>query len=163
MKKSLASLALVAIPFLFIQLPSVMAQDERELEGFLYPPLPPSGQERVWNGQETGPSGNNILFDFLSPDPVRTSDRKPLFLGSLGNSLLEGMNQGECQLSEEDKDALLMGEPQDHSCVMGLRYYFSEFDFGHFYKSFFSFMGSGNSRTAREDQGFSFYVDSTAP
>jgi hypothetical protein len=163
MKKSLASLALMVIPFLFIQMPSVMAQDERQLDGFLYPPLPPSGQERTWNGEETDPLWNNIPFDSLSLDPVRTPDRKILFLGSLGNSLLEGMNQGESQFSEEDKDALLMGEPQDHSYVMGLRYSFSEFDLGHFYESIRSFMGSGNSRTARKDQGFSFYVDSTAP
>ena len=73
------------------------------------------------------------------------------------------MNQGESQFSEEDRDALLMGEPQDHSCVMGLRYSFSEFDLGLFYESIRSFMGSGNSRTVRKDQGFSFYVDSTAP
>ena len=162
MKKALASLALLFALSLFIQLTPVLAQDGQQVDGFLYPPLPPMNQvnqERIWQEKETTPHWNDAALDSPYPDTGQTSGRNLLSLGSLGNRILQGMNQEEQQPSAEDKDALLVGEPQDASCVMGLRYSFSEFDLAHFCKSFFSLVGAGKGPREHDDQGFSFYVD----
>ena len=92
-------------------------------------------------------------------DTVLIPERKTFFLGSLAEGFLEGMDHRALQLTEEEKDALLSGEPQDNSCVMGLRYSFSEFDIGHFCKSLFTLIGGGDKSAQKDDQGFKFYLD----
>lgn len=171
MKKTIASFTLIIMLSLFTQLSTAGAQDQRQWNNFLYPPLPPAApgqareqaQPQFWYGEEAHPLWKNMPPDSLTMATVQIPGTKSFFLGSLTEGILEGMNQTAPQFSEEERDALLSGEPQDTACVMGLRYSFSEFEFRHFFKSFFNLIGAGKSHPSQKDQGFTFYVDSTSP
>ncbi len=162
MSKTGASLVLIIIISLMCHLSTARAQDPLNLD-ILYPSLPNSPTRELvvqWNGKEADPFWEKFAPDSMNMGPGQVPGKKPFFLGSLTDGILDGMRHRELQVSDEQKEALLRGEPQDTSCVMGFRYSFSEFDFGHFCKSLFTLIGNGNSHTAREEAGFAFYVDS---
>lgn len=161
MSKTGASLALIIMISLMCHLSTARAQDPLNLDG-LYPSLPNSATQELmvqWHGKEANPFWEKFASDSLNQGPGRVPGKKTFSLGSLTDGILDGLRHRELQVSDEQRDALLRGEPQDTSCVMGFRYSFSEFDFGHFCKSLFTLIGNGNSHTAQEDQGFTFYVE----
>ena len=161
MSKTGASLVLIIMISLMCHLSTARAQDPLNLDA-LYPSLPNSATQELvvqWHGKEANPFWEKFASDSLNMVPDQVPGKKPFFLGSLTDGILDGMRHRELQFTDEQKEALLSGEPQDTSCMMGFRYSFSEFDFGHFVKSFFTLIGNGNSHSAREDQGFTFYVE----
>lgn len=161
MSKTGASLLFIIMISLICLHTTARAQDPLNLDA-MYPPLPNSAtQEMVvqWNGKDPDPFWEKYAPVSLDMAPAQVPGKKSLFWGSLTDGILDGLRNKALHVSDEKKDALLMGEPQDTSCVMGFRYSFSEFDFGHFCKSLFTLMGNGNSQGAQEDQGFTFYLE----
>ena len=161
MSKTGASLVLIFMISFICHLSTARAQDPLNLDA-LYPSLPNSATQELevqWHGKEADPFWEKFTPDFLNMGPAQVPGEKPFFLGSLTDGILDGMRHRELQFTDEQKEALLSGEPQDTSCMMGFRYSFSEFDFGHFFKSFFTLVGNGNSHSNQEDQGFTFYVE----
>ena len=161
MSKTGASLVLIIMISFMCHLSTARAQDPLHLDA-LYPSLPNSSDQELvvqWHGKEADPFWEKFTPDSLNMGADHVPWKKPLFLGSLTNGILDGMRHKELQFTDEQKEALLRGEPQDTSCMMGFRYSFSEFDFGHFSKSLFTLIGNGNSHSDQEDPGFTFYME----